>query len=119
MKRILIILLGILAIAAITNPSEEDYRASIKLAVREQTENVKDRFIKPKKKWQEISLTIGYELGSAWLDSRIDKAITKDDYVLCSLVSVNVENQPIVIGAGAFGQVWLVTDVIEIVKAAD
>lgn len=114
MKKSLPILLGIIAIAilfaALTNPSEEHHRMLVKETVRDKINGFVSNTIKPKKAWQ-LLLAVRTGLGLQWMDKKNDQAISTEDFGIFSL-TITIKNERKVVGVGAFGNVWLITDAI-------
>jgi hypothetical protein len=113
MKIFLAVLMMLFLIAFLSNPTADDHRNSVRSVVREKVKNLMTEHVKPKKAWQRVSLAIGYGLSMDWVDDKINTAISADDYIFCSVTNLRVKNKNIMVGVGAFGDVWLITDTLE------
>jgi hypothetical protein len=111
MKIFLAVLMMLFLIAFLSNA--DDHRNSVRSVVREKVKNLMTERVKPKKAWQRVSLAVGYGLSMDWVDDKINTAISADDYIFCSVTNLRVKNKNIMIGVGAFGDVWLITDTLE------
>ena len=113
MKIIFAVLLMLFLIAFLSNPTADEHRNSVRSVVREKVKNLMTKDVKPKKTWQRVSLAIGYGLSMDWVDDKIDTAISADDYIFCSVTNLKVKDKNVIVGVGAFGDVWLITDSLE------
>ena len=52
------------------------------------------------------------DVSNGLLQEQIRKRVSSDDYLICSVTKVQLKNRRVTIGFGAFGSVWLFTDVI-------
>jgi hypothetical protein len=100
-------------IAVVTNPGVNSHRAVVRKEVRQRIYQFVDQTIKPKKKWEEVALAIGKGVATIWIDQKVDAAVSIDDHVLFSITKIKIDRNAYEIGIGAFGNVWLITDVIE------
>jgi hypothetical protein len=104
-------LLAILIIAWITNPNADLHRATASNELNKLIEEVKDD-LHPKKKIWKILKEVSFGISNGLLQDQIQKSISSDDYLICSVTKIQLKNRRVTIGFGAFGTVWLFTDVI-------
>jgi len=109
-----ILLAGVLIviiIAWITNPNADQHRAAASIELNKKLEQVKSK-VNPKKKLWKILKEVTFTLSSGLLQNQINQRIISDDYYVCSLTKVKLKNRDVTVGIGAFGNVWLFTDLI-------
>ncbi|MFD1769316.1 DUF4359 domain-containing protein [Sphingobacterium suaedae] len=104
-------LIAIILIAFFTNPRQEQHETAIKnkaLTLLREKSNAKDK----------ETVNFGIQLfGSTLIDQFIKEHVKVENYYLFSLTKINWNNQEMVIGGGAFKQIWLSPKIDE--KAAE
>lgn len=100
----LIAFVTILLIAIFTNPSQEEHKEKVK-------ETFTAYYQKSLKENQADSenafAALGSLLGNTLINSLIENAITRDNYVIFSLTKITYEGEEKSIGYGVFGNVFL------------
>lgn len=97
--------------AWLTNPGIEQHKQAASGKLNEKIEQLRTE-IKPEKKFFKVLKDIGFALSSGLIQQQIDQRIWADDYYLCSITKVRLKNRDVTVGLGAFGNVWLFTDVV-------
>lgn len=99
----------ILLIAILTNPSKEDHKEKVK----ETLHTFYQKSLKETEPDSEKSFAaLGSLIGETLINSFIENAITRDNYVLFSLTTISYRGEEKSIGYGVFGNVFL-SDKIE------
>jgi hypothetical protein len=108
---VLAVFITIAILAWMTNPNAEQHKAMAAVKLNGKIEQLKKE-IKPKKKFWKVVEEVTFALSSGALQQQINRRVWSDDYYLCSLTKVRLRNRDITVGFGAFGNVWLFTDVV-------
>lgn len=100
----LIAIITILLIAIFTNPSQEEHKEKVKETFtayyqKSLKENETDS--------ENAFAALGSLLGNTLINSMIENAITRDNYVIFSLTKITYEGEEKSIGYGVFGNVFL------------
>jgi|GEM_PF-6714153 len=103
------VIVGLLA--WLTNPGIEQHKQAASGKLNEQIEQLRAE-LKPKKKFFKVLKDIGFALSSGVLQQQIEQRVWTDNYHLCSLTKVRLKNRDVTVGFGAFGNVWLFTDMV-------
>jgi hypothetical protein len=120
MKRntIIALLLVVILAAILTNPNAEQHRFAVSSKLNEKITELNDR-IKPKKKFWKVVKEIGSVLTSGYLQQKVNEMIVTDNYHLCSFTKVKLKRREVIVGFGAFGNVWLFTDSLDSIDPED
>lgn len=110
-RLIVVVLIIIVLFAWITNPNAEQHREAASGKLNEKIEQLRAD-INPKKKFWKVLKEVTFALSSGVLQQQINQRVWSDNYYLCSLTKVRLKNRDVTVGFGAFGNVWLFTDVV-------
>lgn len=113
MKKFIILLVTVAIIAAITNPDSNRHREILKTELRRHLEvsltNQDGNF------WKKAGAALGKLIGGAAIDFGVDEMIVVEDYALFSLSTITWNGSTKVVGIGAFGQVFLIRDLEDVI----
>lgn len=105
---VLIITVMIALIAAFTNPGLEKHKDAIKAKFNTYLQNsMMKNMSETDNKWEQTGNALGMMLGSALVDGMIDNMVSTDNYILFSITKVSWQGETKVIGFGAFGNVYI------------
>lgn len=102
------LLLSVLVIGLITNPSQEQHKEAVKVKVEASLQKIID------KKAQEEGSDLA-KLGAAMsgmfsgpiVEQLVATLVSSDNYYVCSLTKINWDGQPQIVGLGVFGKIFL------------
>lgn len=66
--------------------------------------------------WEQAGQTLGVMIGGVIIDGVVNNLISTDNYVLFSTTKISWEGKTLVIGIGAFGNVFLTSKLDETLK---
>jgi tetratricopeptide (TPR) repeat protein len=104
-SQVTLIVVGFILLALMaTNPSIEDHRQAVIEKMKEKMEESSDS--ESKNEWQKAGEAIGMAIGKGF----VEKAVSRDNYILFSLTKVSFGDNVKQIGVGAFGNVFIFED---------
>jgi tetratricopeptide (TPR) repeat protein len=104
-SQITLIVIGFILLALMaTNPSIEDHRQAVIEKMKEKIEESSNS--ESKNEWQKAGEAIGMAIGQGFLE----KAVSRNNYLLFSLTKVTFGDNVKQIGVGAFGNVFIFED---------
>jgi hypothetical protein len=104
----LILLVGVLLIAALTNPTPERHKEALKLKfIASMQKSMHDNASSLGSDATNAGEAIGSLIGGAFIDGIVNNVVSTDNYVLFSITKVNWEGKTRTVGVGAFGNVFL------------
>jgi len=99
-SQITLIIIGFILLALMaTNPSIEDHRQ----AVMKELEKKMSQESNPDNKWEQVGQAIGMAFGQGI----IDKAVTRDNYLIFSITKLSFGNKSKYAGIGILGKVFI------------
>jgi hypothetical protein len=109
-QKILIIVSAFLLIAFFTNPNQAEHKEKVKSTIT--------TFYQKQLKENKTTSSNGFEalgnlLGTSFINTMVENAVTCDNYFLFSVTKINYEGQEKSIGYGALGNVFLSSKIEE------
>jgi len=109
---VILILVAVIIAAFVSNPDEQQHRDAAKAKFKTILENTMSEYGLEKN----ILTTLGFDIGDRFVDETIKNYISSDNYFVCSTTKFNFDGKSSVIGIGAFGKVWISTEVDQVIK---
>jgi hypothetical protein len=105
----------IILIAVFTNPDEDKHREGVKSKLNTYMQK---SVVKTDNEWEQAGQTLGLALGGMIIEELINSSISTDNYILFSMTKITWDGESKIIGAGAFGNVFLTKKIDEILDQA-
>lgn len=97
----------ILLIAVITNPSQERHKEVLRAKLNASMQNTFKSHQSEESGWGEAGNAIGLMMGGAMIQSLVDNMVSTDNYLVFSVTKITFEGKSRMVGVGAFGNVFL------------
>ena len=102
----------ILVIAVLTNPDRQKHIEAIKDIFSEKlSETMANEVASSSSNLEAAGTALGMTLGLAFIDKFLENVVQNQNYIFFSLTEVRFGGKSRIIGFGAFGNVWIVDDV--------
>jgi len=99
-SQITLIIIGFILLALMaTNPTIEDHRQAVMNEIKEELSQDSD----PNNKWEQVGQAIGMAFGQGI----IEKAVTRDNYLIFSITKLSFGNKSKYAGIGILGKVFI------------
>jgi hypothetical protein len=107
----------IILVAVLTNPNQDRHKEVIRAKfISYMQKSMSEKLSETDNEWKQAGQALGMMLGGAIIDRIISNTLTTDNYVIFSTTKISWAGESKVIGVGAFGNVFLIKELDEILN---